>query len=172
MSIDYYEHMIFTIYNFLAYQLVWFISIYGSVNFHPIIGPLSALFFLIAHFFIVTNKLDDFKFLLIVSTSGFFIEWLILSRFCYDYVSYNSLFIPFWLYGIWCCFSCTLRFSLKPIVNNAWFSIFGGAIFGPLSYYGAERLGAISLYPGFISIFILAIVWSALLFFIHRYLIR
>lgn len=164
--------MIFTIYNFIAYQLVWFISIYGSVHLHPMVGPASALFFLIAHFIIVTNKLDHIKLLLIISTSGFLIEWLILSRFCYDYVSYHSLFIPFWLYGIWCCFSCTLFFSLRPIVKNGWSSILGGAIFGPLSYYGAARLGAISLQPGFISISILAIVWAALLFFIHRFLIR
>ena len=163
--------MIINIINFCSYQIVWFGAIYYAAKQQPNIGVWLTVIFLTLHFLMIKNKRQQLMVLLVVAFIGVLTEWLVHSLFAYSFNTHDQFFIPLWLIGIWLCFSCTLLFSLNLIIKRAWTAILCGVIFGPLSYYGAQSLGAITI-NGSTGILILAITWGLGLLLIHKYLIR
>ena len=164
--------MSFIFLNFLFYQIIWLVSIYGATNFPGYFGPLSALIFLIIHFIFIKDRLYQFKVMIAVTFVGVMIESLVHKQFVYSFVNFDFHLIPYWLIGIWLCFSCTLLYSLRLILKNQWFSFIGGAIFGPLSYHAAYEMGAIQITHPIFSYLILAISWGFGLLSVHYTLFK
>ena len=164
--------MSFIFLNFLFYQIIWLVSIYGATNSPSYFGPLSALIFLIIHFIFIKDRFYQFKVMIALTFVGVMIEWLIHKQFVYSFVDFDFYLIPYWLIGIWLCFSCTLMYSLRLILKNKWVSLIGGSIFGPLSYHAAYEMGAIQITHPIFSYLILAITWGFGLLCIHFILFK
>ncbi|GGW87686.1 hypothetical protein GCM10007391_21760 [Alteromonas halophila] len=72
--------------------------------------------------------------------------------------------IPLWLIALWLAFAGTLRHSLRYFIGHWWLCAGAGAVFGPLSYYGGVRLGAVTFgYPLSVSLAVLSLVWALVL---------
>jgi hypothetical protein len=74
----------------------------------------------------------------------------------------EAQWIPLWMAGLWLGFACTLNVSMRWLQNYWWLALILGAIFGPVAYLGAEKLGAIKLMQGNTTMILLAIGWGFL----------
>ena len=165
----------FNLYNIIAYNAVWFVSIYGSLHYHPFIGPSMALIFLCSHFFLIKQKHSQLSVLIITFVSGLILETLIHKPFVYTFTQPHSIpwLTPIWLMFIWASFSCTLMYSIKALLKRPISAFLSGAIFGPISYYGAEKIGVIIIPNHWTPFIILAISWGSVMvwlrFIVKRY---
>lgn len=55
--------------------------------------------------------------------------------------------VPVWMIGLWINFATTLHVSLAWLSGRYVAATLAGAVAGPLSYFGGQRLGAITLHP-------------------------
>ena len=72
--------------------------------------------------------------------------------------------IPLWLVGLWLGFAGTLRHGLNYFVKRPALAALAGAIFAPLTYFAAARLGAVSFpLPGATTVWIIGAVWAVMM---------
>lgn len=71
--------------------------------------------------------------------------------------------VPVWMGALWLAFACTLSVSLHWLQRRVFLAGILGALFGPLAYWGAEKLGAVTLPAELLSLIWLALGWGILL---------
>lgn len=71
--------------------------------------------------------------------------------------------VPAWMGALWLTFACTLNVSLQWLQRRPFLAGILGAFFGPLAYWGAEKLDAVTLHAEQSSLIWLAVGWSILL---------
>lgn len=76
--------------------------------------------------------------------------------------SVSTLLPPLWILQMWVAFSLTVNHSLAWVLRNGWVAALAGAVAGPLAYFSAEKLGAVTWAgePALV-IAVLAIGWGA-----------
>ena len=159
----------FNAFNIVAYNVVWFLSIHGAGNLHPLVGPASAIAFAIVHFITISKRLVQLRLMGLVLT-GTLVETYIHSNFVYSFTQPHAVapLIPIWLILIWACFSCTLRYSLSTLLRHNALAFISGSIAGPLSYYGAQAIGAIVIIHTLTSYIILGVSWGLMMVFFRQ----
>jgi hypothetical protein len=110
------------------------------------------------------NRWREFQFILLVGVLGMVVDSL--SKIT-GLLSYNGDILqvawlaPLWIGALWLQFASTLNSSLAWLQDNYLIALVMGAIFGPLSYLGGARLGALSLpQDKTVTIIALAIIWG------------
>ena len=79
---------------------------------------------------------------------------------------------PFWLMLIWCLFTLSLNYSLAFVAALKPYWVFLlGAVFGPLSYFGAGKLGAL-IYPSDLSLIMIHSVFWGVTFFMLSVILK
>jgi hypothetical protein len=68
---------------------------------------------------------------------------------------------PLWLLCLWVAFALVVRHSMAWMSGKFFLGALFGAVFGPLSWYGGERLGAVSLASGPVPAWVvLGVEWA------------
>jgi hypothetical protein len=67
---------------------------------------------------------------------------------------------PYWLVAMWALFATTLNMSMRWLKGRFGLAILMGAIGGPLSYYGGQKLGAMVFIAPVQALIALAIAWA------------
>jgi len=67
---------------------------------------------------------------------------------------------PYWILAMWALFATTLNASMAWLKKNLLVAAVMGAVFGPLSYLGGARLGAIEFMNLNASMLVLAFAWA------------
>ena len=71
--------------------------------------------------------------------------------------------LPLWMVAIWLAFATTLNVSFQWLRGRLRLAMWLGMVFGPMAYYGASRLGAVSFPHPYMSLLWLAIGWAVLM---------
>ncbi len=150
--------------NFLGYDAVWLAAVGGAAAGWWFAGPIAASAFLVLHALIFRPALWEWQFIGAAALLGTGIDSMLLAMGLVDY-RYGSPFglpiAPLWITALWAGFAATLHHSLKVLASRPWLAMVLGAIAGPLSYFVADAIGAVTLprAPS-TTIVALAIVWA------------
>lgn len=152
--------------NFVAFQIGWFACVLGAAYGRPWLGPVVVSMLLAIHIRNVPDRWAAFCLVLVVALIGFVVDSLL------GYVGLllyrDSLLVlwlcPPWLLALWLIFATTLQHSLSWLVGRYGLAALLGAVFGPVSYYAGQQLGALQLGGSVpVTVSILAAVWATLL---------
>ena len=154
----------FLIFNVISFYIYWWLCLIGSSRGDFFYGPLAALVYFIIHFFIIDNKYKEFKYIIICMILGILIETLMLQLNFIEYRGYlssNYNIAPLWVIVLWMGFGTTVFHSFKWVLGKYKLSFLLGAIFTPVIYFSAYKIGSIAFnYNVLTSYLILSLIWG------------
>ena len=119
---------------------------------------------MIFHFLVIENKAKEFKYIIICFLFGLIVETLF---FKLNFISYKGILTekyaiaPFWIVILWAGFGTTVYHSFKWILGKYRMCFILGAVFTPIFYISADKIGAISFnYSLLTSYFVLSFIWG------------
>lgn len=138
--------------NFLLFQLAWFACVLGAANAMPYVGVLVTILVVGWHLFKAHKPKSEATLILIAMAIGATFDQLMVSTQLVDYVNHgwgnsmlNAHLVPIWIIALWAGFTTSLNVSLKWMRHKTIIAILFGAIGGPLAYFAAQKLGAVTL---------------------------
>ena len=144
--------------NVLTYEAIWLLGILWGNQ-----GAILGCILLVIHLARSECKAADLKMMAFLLLLGFLVDGTLQLVGFFSF-STPGFPIPFWLLVIWLGLGITPHHSLVWLKNRLLLTAFLGALAGPAAYWGGARLGAATLnWPLPSSIFVLALVWSAVL---------
>ena len=156
-----------TIFNVAGLQIGWFACALGAADHQPWIGPAVVAVYMGLHLYFVKNRRREAGLLLLAGLFGTAVDGM---KRLSGLVIYESAvpaidwLAPVWITAMRVLFASTLNSSLSWLKGRYALAAFTGALFGPLSYFGGSRLGAISFsYDWGITIGALALIWAAVM---------
>lgn len=147
--------------NIVGFQIVW----WGMVLYKTPAIIIGMCFLLFHFYFLNSPRKIEFRFIGITASIGFLVDGVLHYLGVINFYPSGDYFLwpPVWLFVLWMSFCSTLRHSLGWIFQRRIIYIPAGGIGGALTYYSAEKLGALELMPPIgISLIILVVVWSFL----------
>ena len=146
--------------NFIVFQLIWFLSIYGAVAEIELITITLCLIFLAVNLFISQNLRADLVLIIQGVLLGFFVDTLLIHLGIISFKSqYWSLVSPFWMWVIWAGLMSTIHSSMSWLKLRWAMAAVLGAIFAPLSYWAGVRMGAGSFNDLYIALAAISVIW-------------
>lgn len=149
--------------NFVGFQLGWLACVAGPGRGLPWIGLPVVGFFLSLHLVLTPQRRREALLAVLLAAIGTMVESLHMALGLFQ-TPPSSLAIwlcPAWLTLLWVNFAPTLHGSMSWLIGRRGWAAALGAVGGPISYYAANRLGAIS-FPAnpLFSLTALAAVWG------------
>ncbi|MRX27786.1 DUF2878 domain-containing protein [Kangiella sp. HZ709] len=153
--------------NLVLFQAIWFAAILGAANANLFwcYGLFAAL---VVWQFLPQNRkagdcLNVLNFLLI----GFILDsaWYYLELI--EYKQHISWFntAPIWILMLWVAFALSLNHSMSWVHSKPKLAYLMGFVGGPLSYFGGERLGAITISSPWVTATCLSLAWGSVIWF-------
>ncbi|MBM3793986.1 MAG: DUF2878 domain-containing protein [Acidobacteria bacterium] len=137
--------------NLIGFQLVWFTCVLGAAAGMPWLGVGVLLGVLAGHFvFPVAAWRRELALLGAAALLGMAAETLLHQGAAvvgYPPQAWTGAPAPSWMVALWINFAATLHGCLAWMQGRIPAAALAGALAGPLSYWGGERLGAITLHP-------------------------
>jgi hypothetical protein len=154
--------------NFAGFQIAWIALVRGASTAHEILVASVVLALIGLHILQAPLPAAEARLIMIVGTLGFTIDTT-LGHAALLVFHGNGRFCPLWLVILWSAFATTLRNSLAWLEDRPVSAATMGAVFGPLSYYGGERFGALSLgaHP-LVALTALSLIWGTVLPFLVK----
>lgn len=152
--------------NAIGFQLGWAMCVIGAAKGVPWAGPAVAVLLLAMHGLLVPAPKASLAFVVAVGGAGFVIDSLLgfLGILQFRDGLGPGWICPPWLLALWMLFATTPELSLRWLKERVGLGALLGGIFGPLSYYAGQALGAIAVgKPISISVAILAAVWMGVM---------
>ncbi|MGH1361845.1 MAG: DUF2878 domain-containing protein [Burkholderiaceae bacterium] len=155
----------FLVTNVVLFQIGWFSCVVGAA--HGWIWPGSVLALLIAgwHLSRAISLLPEVKLIALTLSIGLLWDSLLVSLgwLRYPHGALIPSVAPVWIVALWLLFATTLNVSLRWLKPRLSTALILGAIFGPLSYWGASRLGAVDVIHPVALTIALAAGWGAIM---------
>jgi hypothetical protein len=148
--------------NVALFQAGWFACVLGAARGMPWLGPLVVLVAVALHLRVARRPLLELYLLLSAAAVGLVVDSLLLSSGWLEYPSglWLAGFAPYWIVAMWMLFATTLNVSLAWLHGRPVLAALLGAVGGPLSYLGGEKLGGISLLEPVHALAALAVAWA------------
>lgn len=144
--------------NFAWFQTIWFIAILFQYEYIWLIGLLFIGFFIASSQPVNDAALMGIIILLGIVADGALVKFGV---FNFEGKVTGIIPLPLWLLAIWGAFALTLLHSLRYLSHYKRLSIILGAVFGPVSYFAGERLGAVIFgLSAMMTMLILAAMWA------------
>ncbi len=151
--------------NFIAFQVGWFSSVVGAAREMPWLGPAVVLIVALLH--LRKARRPDLEIGLIVACGilGLTFDSLlvILGWVVYPSGYFADHAAPYWIVAMWMLFATTLNRSMGWLKGRHALAAALGAVAGPLSYLGGERLGGMQFVETFPALVFLAVVWAGVM---------
>ena len=160
--------------NFIAFQAGWFACVLGAANNLVLLGPLLVIFIVpLQVYFLTKNYKAETLFVIICGTAGFLLETAMIAGNVYIATDRNwGLLCPPWMAALWFNFAPLISISLHWLKGRYLLAALLGGIFGPIAYWGGEKLGALTVTDTFVQgYFPLVILWTISLpglVFLHK----
>jgi len=147
--------------NFVLFQLAWFACVLGAANSLPWLGVAITMLVLAWHFYHSKQAKYELVLILAALLIGAVFDQLMLSMNWVNYQAHgwSQNLVPVWILALWLAFASTLNLSLAWMQGRYLIAVLFGGGGGPLAYFGAEKLGAVSL-SGTTSLITLGIGWA------------
>jgi len=147
--------------NFLAFQLVWFITVLTAAKGSSLYAIGSVIIFASMQLIFSHCRLADTKLLVSGLLIGMLLDtiWLNLGWIAYAADPQIGL-PPLWIGVLWLNFMLTLNHSLRWLQKRYGLIVICTLVAAPLSYYAGSKLGAVSLVEFVPVLVALALSWS------------
>ncbi|RAP34505.1 hypothetical protein DID80_07235 [Candidatus Marinamargulisbacteria bacterium SCGC AAA071-K20] len=153
--------------NAVGYYLTWFMLVYFSNSSDLWIAYTFSSMYIFMHFLLSKHRKRDAVLLMSLVSLGILVDGLLTYfNILHFKSSIEVVGLPVWLIVIWALFSLLPNYSLKWLHSFPKASILFGMIGGPLSYYSAAKLGAVTFPNITLSLIVLSVIWGGLLPFI------
>ena len=149
--------------NFVLFQLVWALSLYGVVIGYAWLGPLSLVGFVIIHAATSRTAKADFAVAVIAVPIGLTLDTLYIRS---GLIAYNGELLwsgaaPLWILALWANFALTLNGCLGWLRERLKLAAVLGFVGGPLSYYGGIAVGTATVSGDSALLFgIIGVAWA------------
>ena len=149
-------------FNAVWFQATWFCCVLGREPWVPV-GLLS----LAVHFFLVADRMGEFRRLLPVAMTGFGVDVVLTLAGVFDFET--ATIVPAWLMVLWWVFAAAIYRSFAKIGQSLWLAAVIGWDRGAVQLPGWRGLGAVSLPLGSAqTAVVLVAVWAFLLPLLYR----
>jgi len=152
--------------NFIVFQVSWFACVMGAANNLWWPGPLLVLICVPLQIYLLTKGYRaEFLFVVVCGVSGFLLETLMIVSNVYTPVELLwGVVCPPWMAALWFNFALLVSISLSWLREKYLLAGILGGIFGPIAYWGGEKLGALTVADAFWQgYFPLALLWALVL---------
>jgi hypothetical protein len=144
--------------NAVLFQIGWFACVLGGNQF----AVPATLAILIAHWFLVSNQIAEWRTIFLVALVGIIIDSGLFAAGVFNDGSERQI-APLWLIGLWLLFATTLNHSFGWLHRRYLLAFLLGGIAGPLSYLAGVKLGAVSFgIEQTSALLLLAVIWAVL----------
>lgn len=141
--------------NAVAYQLVWFATVFGAGRGLWWAGPLAVFAFAALHLGVVirdgNERRRDLALVVAAVACGFVIDGVLSGSGAVVFAAASPALppggAPLWMLTLWAAFALTLRHSLRAVTARPVLAATLGAIGGPLAYLGAARATGAVTFP-------------------------
>lgn len=157
--------------NFLGFQSVWFLSLFGAAHQKAWLGPLALAAFTLWHFRASPNPRGDLLLVAIACVVGLVVDTTFIQMHLLAYAEPlpSAAVAPYWIIGMWINFALTLNGSMSWLHGRYLLAALLGAIGGPLAYVAGIQLGAAELLRGETVVYgVLAVAWAVAVPFLVR----
>jgi hypothetical protein len=123
------------------------------------------LLLLAIHLWLATDRRAALRIVLVVGIIGVAIDSTLgyVGTLQFRESLFVRWFCPPWLIALWLIFATTLRSSLGWLEGRPLMAAVLGGLFGPVSYYAGQALGAFNLSDNlFVAVTTLSIIWAVL----------
>jgi hypothetical protein len=130
--------------NYVLFQALWAITIYGVTIGNNWLAPSSLLVVLIANYIISANFKADLLLTFLAVMLGLAIETTLVQFHMLDYAQplpFKQL-APFWTLILWANFALTMNGCLQWLQGRYFSAAILGALGGPLSYFAGIEFDA------------------------------
>lgn len=151
--------------NVLAFQAAWLGGVAGAATGRLWLGPVIALAVAATHLHAAVRPARELGAVAAVTMLGTAWDTLPATFGLIHYRGGLAAFggTPLWIMALWLAFATTLNVSLRWLRGRLWLAAALGALFGPLCYAAAERLGALTLVTPASALLAQALGWAVLL---------
>ena len=152
--------------NVALFQAGWFACVLSASRGQAWLGAVAAVVAVSAlaiHGALARRAIAEFKLVALISMLGTLADSLLLAT---GWIAYSSGVLlngvaPYWIAALWALFATTLNVSMRWLRGRVGLAMALGAVGGPLSYWGAARLGAVQFVEPLPLVIALALIWAA-----------
>jgi Protein of unknown function (DUF2878) len=161
--------------NVVLFQVGWFACVLGAAQGQPWIGVVAAVAVVAWNGLRAACARSELTLVAIAVLIGALFDSILsmLGWIAYMPALRQYSLAPLWILALWALFATTINVSMRWLKPRLWLAALLGAVGGPLSYWAAERMGAVHFAEPFVAVFALAIGWAlvmpVLLIFAHDY---
>ena len=151
--------------NIVAFNVGWLTSVIGAAQQVPLAGPAIVLVVIALHLRYVSRPSRELMLILSCGLIGAFFDSILVA---FGWVEYPSgMFLdslaPYWIIGMWMLFATTLNVSMSFLKGRPILAMALGAISGPMSYVGGQKLGGITFLDPTAALVTLSIGWGIMM---------
>ncbi len=151
--------------NIVLFQVGWLACVLGAAQGLPWLGTGVAVAVVAWHALHAVRPAAELKLIAIVLLIGAVWDSLLV---CLGWIAYaEGTFMagvaPHWIWALWALFATTLNVSLRWLKQRPLLALLLGAVCGPLSYWGAVRLGAATFTQPTAALIALAVGWALIM---------
>jgi Protein of unknown function (DUF2878) len=138
--------------NFVAYQAVWFATVYSAGRNRTLPAVVAALVFACMQLAVSEERAADIRLIAVALAVGALLDGALAATGVVQYSSTTPALppggAPVWILALWMAFALTLNHSLRWLRGRPLVGALLGAAGGPLAYASSSRLsGAVALAP-------------------------
>lgn len=128
--------------NFAGFQAVWLACVISAASGEAWAGLAVFAAVIAVHVWSARNRIAEVKLLGAAALIGLIAESALMG---WGGIRFTGGGLPVWMIALWVNFASTLRYSLEWLSGRYPLACVLGAVAGPLSYLGGQRLGAITV---------------------------
>jgi Protein of unknown function (DUF2878) len=131
--------------NFLAFQVAWFVCVWGGARGQVLIGVLWVAMTVTVHLALAPRFKPEAQLIAVVTLLGSVWEsaLVMLDLVRYPYGMFADFAPSLWIIAMWPLFATVLNLSLRWMQGRPITAAIFGLLGAPLSYWAGYRMGAI-----------------------------
>ena len=146
--------------NFIQFQAVWFLCIFGAAHQFELIAVLISAGIIAWALLASEHRAHDYRIILVGAVLGIVIDSALVSL---DLITFKSSywidFSPLWMTPIWIALALTLQSSMSWLSGRYMLAGLLGAISGPFAYWAGVRMGAGAFTDLTTTMICLSVIW-------------
>lgn len=133
--------------NIVMYQIAWFVCILGAAYSRPWLASALVLAWVLIHISLSNSPKKEALFIFLAPCIGVVVDQILNNHgyVLYQAHGWSNSIVPIWIIALWLAFASTFSISLRWLQHKTLLCAVLGAIAGPLAYFAAERLGAVTM---------------------------
>ncbi|MEE4301994.1 MAG: DUF2878 domain-containing protein [Pseudomonadales bacterium] len=151
--------------NFVAFQASWFACVLGGAAQLPWLGVIAVAATLLLHGWQSPEHRPELYLALCAGALGALWESGLVASGLLVYPSGQlfSALAPVWIVALWIGFATSFNVSMRWLKGRPALAAMLGAIFGPMSFWGGAKLGAVAFPDPVLALSVLSAGWGLLM---------